>query len=99
MRVLITGGAGVIGLQLTDLLPRSGYSVQVLDKLAPQVHGFERHRQPYLADDVEWARNRHPHQARRAEQAQGIQGKPAVYAEHNARQFAGGRIFAERSLG
>jgi dTDP-L-rhamnose 4-epimerase len=38
-RVLITGGAGFIGSHVTDLLLSSGYSVRILDALAPQVHG------------------------------------------------------------
>jgi nucleoside-diphosphate-sugar epimerase len=98
MRVLITGGAGVIGSHLTHLLLRSGYSVRVPGSLAPQVLGFERHRPRCHPDDAELARKRRRHQARRAEQAQGIQRKPTFYAEHNARQFMGGRIFVERSL-
>jgi nucleoside-diphosphate-sugar epimerase len=98
MRVLITGGAQVIGSHLTDLPQRSGYRVRVPDNLAPQVHGFKGHRPPYLADDAELTRKRHPHRACRAEQAQGIQRKRTFYAEYNARHSAGGRIFAERSL-
>src|SRR6266849_8307653 len=53
MRVLITGGAGFIGSHLTDLLLKNGYSVRILDNLMPQVHGRERRRPPYLADDAE----------------------------------------------
>ena len=83
MRVLITGGAEAIGSHLSDLLLTSGYSIRVLDNLAPQVHGFERHRPPYLADDAELTRKRRPHRARRA--------------EHNARQSTGG-MFGECSL-
>ncbi len=53
MRVLITGGAGFIGSHLTDLLLSSGYEVRILDNLVSQVHGAERCRPPYLADDAE----------------------------------------------
>jgi dTDP-L-rhamnose 4-epimerase len=53
MRVLITGGAGFIGSHLADLLLNNGYSVRILDNLAPQVHGPEMRRPPYLADDAE----------------------------------------------
>ncbi len=53
MRVLITGGAGFIGSHLTDLLLNNGYGVRILDNLAPQVHGLERRRPPYLSDDAE----------------------------------------------
>jgi nucleoside-diphosphate-sugar epimerase len=98
MRVLITGGAGVIGSHPTDVLLRSSYSIGVLGRLAPQVHGFEKRHPSYLADDAELSRRRHPHRARRAQQAQGIQPKPTFWAEHNARQSAGGTNFAERSL-
>jgi dTDP-L-rhamnose 4-epimerase len=44
-RVLITGGAGFIGSHIADLLLSSGYTVRILDALAPQVHG---HRAPPL---------------------------------------------------
>jgi nucleoside-diphosphate-sugar epimerase len=98
MRVLITGGAEVIGSHLTDLLLRSSYSVHMLDNLAPQVDGFERDRPPYLADDAELTRKRHLHRASRAEQKQGIQCKPTFCAGHNARRLTGGWIFAEGSL-
>ena len=37
----------------TDLLPNNGYGVCLLDDLAPQVHGPERRRPPYLAEDAE----------------------------------------------
>jgi dTDP-L-rhamnose 4-epimerase len=39
MHVLITGGAGFIGRQLTEQLLRRGHEVRVLDALLPQVHG------------------------------------------------------------
>jgi dTDP-L-rhamnose 4-epimerase len=53
MRVLQTGGAGFIGSHLTDLLLTNGYSVRMLDNLAPQVHGLERRRALYRADGAE----------------------------------------------
>lgn len=40
-RVLVTGGAGLIGSHLCDELLAHGYTVRVLDALDPQVHGHE----------------------------------------------------------
>ena len=37
-RALVTGGAGLIGSHLTDLLVREGWSVRVLDNLEPNTH-------------------------------------------------------------
>lgn len=52
-RVLITGGAGFIGSHAADALLAAGYEVRLLDNLSPQVHGNNRQRPPYLADDAE----------------------------------------------
>src|SRR3954469_4855672 len=52
-RVLITGGAGFIGSHVTDLLLDHGYTVRLLDNLAPQVHGPSGERPDYLARDAE----------------------------------------------
>lgn len=51
--VLITGGAGFIGSHVADELLDLGCKVRVLDTLNPQVHGEERRRPDYLAEDVE----------------------------------------------
>ena len=37
-RALVTGGAGLIGSHVTDLLVREGWQVRVLDNLEPQTH-------------------------------------------------------------
>lgn len=37
-RVLVTGGAGLIGSHLADLLLKEGHSVKVIDNLEPQTH-------------------------------------------------------------
>lgn len=41
-RALITGGAGLIGSHLADLLLREGWSVRILDSLEPQTHRYGR---------------------------------------------------------
>jgi dTDP-L-rhamnose 4-epimerase len=55
-KVLITGGAGFVGSHLADELLDCGYSVRVLDNLAPQVHGTRARRPSYLAGEVEFIR-------------------------------------------
>jgi dTDP-L-rhamnose 4-epimerase len=52
-QVLITGGAGVIGSHLADLLLETGHRVRVLDNLSPQVHGDGGARPEYLDPEVE----------------------------------------------
>jgi dTDP-L-rhamnose 4-epimerase len=52
-RILITGGAGFVGSHVADELLERGYAVRVLDNLSPQVHGENRERPDYLAEDVE----------------------------------------------
>src|SRR6476659_132844 len=42
-RALVTGGAGLIGSHVADLLRREGWKVRVLDNLEPQTH---RHGRP-----------------------------------------------------
>lgn len=38
MRALVTGGAGLIGSHIVDLLLARGHSVRILDNLEPTVH-------------------------------------------------------------
>ncbi len=41
-RALVTGGAGLIGSHVADLLLREGWSVRILDNLEPQTHRLGR---------------------------------------------------------
>src|SRR6476646_8016889 len=51
-RALVTGGAGLIGSHVADLLQREGWRVRVLDNLEPQTH---RHGKPaWINRDVEF---------------------------------------------
>jgi dTDP-L-rhamnose 4-epimerase len=55
MKILITGGAGFIGRQLTSYLQRFGHWIRWLDSLDPQIHGAEAARDPdycHQADDM-----------------------------------------------
>src|SRR5712691_3488829 len=48
-RALVTGGAGLIGSHVVDLLRAEGWKVRVLDNLEPQTH--RRGRPGWLAED------------------------------------------------
>jgi dTDP-L-rhamnose 4-epimerase len=51
-RALVTGGAGLIGSHVADLLRREGWQVRILDNLEPQTH---RHGKPaWIGNDVEF---------------------------------------------
>jgi dTDP-L-rhamnose 4-epimerase len=51
-RALVTGGAGLIGSHVADLLRHEGWRVRVLDNLEPQTH---RHGRPaWITDDAEF---------------------------------------------
>jgi dTDP-L-rhamnose 4-epimerase len=47
-RALVTGGAGLIGSHITDLLVREGWKVRVLDNLEPNTH---KHGKPAWIND------------------------------------------------
>src|SRR5947208_15367055 len=51
-RALVTGGAGLIGSHVADLLRREGWTLRVLDNLEPQTH---RRRKPaWVSSDAEF---------------------------------------------
>src|SRR2546423_6913040 len=51
-RALVTGGAGLIGSHVADLLRHEDWQVRILDNLEPQTH---RHGKPaWIRDDVEF---------------------------------------------
>lgn len=52
MRKLVTGGAGLIGSHIVDLLLSQGQSVVILDNLDPQTHPLGR--PPWIPGDVEF---------------------------------------------
>jgi dTDP-L-rhamnose 4-epimerase len=51
-KALVTGGAGLIGSHIVDLLLQRGYAVRILDNLEPATH-FEG-RPPWIARDAEF---------------------------------------------
>jgi dTDP-L-rhamnose 4-epimerase len=53
-RALVTGGAGLIGSHLTDLLVGEGWSVRVLDNLEPNTH--RQGKPAWVNDRAEFAR-------------------------------------------
>ena len=51
-RALVTGGAGLIGSHVADLLQREGWSVRILDNLEPQTH--RKGKPAWIRSDVEF---------------------------------------------
>jgi dTDP-L-rhamnose 4-epimerase len=51
-RALVTGGAGLIGSHVADLLLREGWSVRILDNLEPQTH--RKGKPAWVGNDVEF---------------------------------------------
>ncbi|EIJ36866.1 NAD-dependent epimerase/dehydratase family protein [Thiothrix nivea] len=61
--VLLTGGAGFIGFHLTATLLKAGYTVRILDNLAPQIHGALPTGLDWLSDQrVEFMRGSVTHE-------------------------------------
>ncbi len=54
--ILITGGAGFIGIETANALADTGHDVRVLDSLDPQVHAPGAKRPDRLSPDVEFIR-------------------------------------------
>jgi dTDP-L-rhamnose 4-epimerase len=52
-RALVTGGAGLIGSHLSELLLQEGYSVRILDNLEPQTH--RNGKPPWIPQEAEFA--------------------------------------------
>src|SRR5947199_1645386 len=53
-RALVTGGAGLIGSHVADLLVREGWRVRIIDNLEPNTH--KRGRPPWINQDAEFVR-------------------------------------------
>ena len=51
-RALVTGGAGLIGSHVADLLQREGWSLRILDNLEPQTH--RKGKPAWIRNDVEF---------------------------------------------
>jgi dTDP-L-rhamnose 4-epimerase len=51
-RALVTGGAGLIGSHVADLLRSEGWSVRILDNLEPQTH--RKGKPAWVGNDVEF---------------------------------------------
>src|SRR2546430_1637810 len=51
-RALVTGGAGLIGSHIADLLVREGWKVRVLDNLEPQTH--RRGKPAWILDKIKF---------------------------------------------
>jgi dTDP-L-rhamnose 4-epimerase len=51
-RALVTGGAGLIGSHVADLLQREGWRVRILDNLDPQTH--RKGKPAWIRNDVEF---------------------------------------------
>ena len=51
-RALVSGGAGLIGSHVADLLRREGWRVRVLDNLEPQTH--RKGKPPWVGNDIEF---------------------------------------------
>ncbi len=53
LKILITGGAGFIGLRLARKLLNAGHEVAILDNFSPQIHGDNSELSPELRSSVQ----------------------------------------------
>src|SRR5438034_10640098 len=60
-RALVTGGAGLIGSHVADLLVREGWRVRILDNLEPNTH--KRGRPAWINRDAEFVQGDVRHRA------------------------------------
>ena len=51
--ILITGGAGFIGSNLTKKLVSKGYNVTILDNLSKQIHGENQDSELYQSINIQ----------------------------------------------
>ena len=75
-RALVTGGAGLIGSHIVDLLLREGWTVRILDNLEPRTH--PRGRPAWLHDAAEFV---HADVRDRDAMAQALAGIDVVFHE------------------
>jgi dTDP-L-rhamnose 4-epimerase len=75
-KILVTGGAGFVGIHLCRDLIRRGFNVRVLDNLDPQVHGKKPRRPQALPTEVEWMRG---DVTRPADVEAAVNGVDAIY--------------------
>jgi dTDP-L-rhamnose 4-epimerase len=82
-KALVTGGAGFIGSHTVDLLLSKGYSVRVLDSLAPPVH-VDGCLPSYVPSDVEFIQGdvRHREVMRRALEGVDVVVHLAAYQDY-----------------
>src|ERR1700732_4671456 len=69
-RALVTGGAGLIGSHVSDLLQREGWTVRIFDNLEPQTH--RKGKPAWIASEVEFIEGDVRNRATMAEALKGM---------------------------